>query len=565
MNEPSHSVVVAKGLRIGTGRSSRLRGIGTVAAVVLPILLRAVSAHGQSPVVQRGYGPRVPGATLIETTLTTSNVNPTRFGLVHKLPVDDNIMAQPLFVPHVVINGVSHPVVYVATMSDTLYAFDANLGTRLWRLNLATLEDATPVPIAEFVYSGNKSIINHLGILSTPVIDPAAGTLYAVACTLENGTLVYRLHAIDIATGEPRAGSGVVISGSYGSMTFDARNQLQRISLTISGGNVVFGFGALEHESTAHLYGGWMMAYDTHTLARTGIFATVTTGNGGGGVWQSGRPPVVDGSGNVYVITGNAYGGGYDGVHNFSESILKLDPSHGLSLLDWFTPSNWQTLDEQDRDLTSSGPMILPGTNVLVGGGKTGVLYVLNSTNLGKHTATDSGVIQKIDISVGELRGGPVYWRRSAGNDGSLLYDWGAGDVVKAFEFNGATFVTTPKATGTLHAIWPGGILALSANGRTPGTGVLWATVPTSGNAEGNPPVPGALYAFDAANVASELWNSNMNATRDSLGNFAKFVPPLVAYGRVYVATWSNRVNVYGLLPRAPAAAILPAVTDTDH
>jgi hypothetical protein len=146
-----------------------------------------------------------------------------------------------------------------------------------------------------------------------------------------------------------------------------------------------------------------------------------------------------------------------------------------------------------------------------------------------------------------------VYWQRSATSGGPLLYDWGVTDALKAFPFNGTTFAPTPSATGTVtNQTWPGGILTLSANGETLGTGVLWATVATSGDAEGNPPVPGELYAFDAANVATQLWNSNMNATRDSFGNFAKFVPPLVANGRVYVATWSNKVAVYGLLAPAP-------------
>jgi hypothetical protein len=547
-----HSAVA----ELGTARREQhmktsASAVAASTALMALVLLQGVNAQSQPAVLQRGYDAAVSGATLSETALTASNISATTFGLAFKLAVDDNIMAQPLFVPNLPINGTSHNVVYVATMSDTLYAFDADVGgAPLWSVNLAAFEKATPVPIAQFAYSGNQNIINNLGILSTPVIDLATFTLYAVACTLENSTLVYRLHALDIRTGVPRASSGVVISGSYSTMTFDARNQWQRVALVLSGSNVVLAFGALELESTAHLYSGWVMAYDKSSLAQTGIFATVTSGNGGAGVWQSGRPPVVDGSGNVYLITGNGYNGtGYDGVSNFSESVLKLDPTHGLKLLDWFTPSTWLTLDNEDLDLTSSGVMMVPGTNLLVGGGKTGVLYVLNSTSLGKNTANDSGAIQEIPISASELRGGPVYWQRSSANGGPLLYNWGVNDALKAFSFNGATFSTSPAATGNVgNQIWPGGILTLSANGDTAGSGVLWATVATSGDAENNPPVPGELYAFDAANISRQLWNSNANAARDSFGNFAKFVPPLVANGRVYVATWSKQVAVYGLL-----------------
>jgi hypothetical protein len=512
----------------------------------------------QPPVLQRGYDTGVSGATLSETILDAANVGASTFGLVFKLPVDDVIFAQPLYVPNVVVNQVAHNVLYVATMSDTLYAFDADAGgAPLWKLNLANLVGATPVPIAQFAFSGNRNIVGNLGILSTPVIDLSTNTLYAVACTLENSTMVYRLHAVDITSGAVRAGSGVQISGSYGGSVFAARYQTQRVSLVLAGNNVVFGFGAVELEYAGG-YVGWVMAYDKTTLAQTGSFATVTTGNRGGGVWQSGRPPVVDSSGFVYVYVGNAYGNGYDGVQDFSESVLKLDPANGLKLVDWFTPGNWATLDTNDQDLTSSGPLLIPGTSLIAGGGKTGVMYVLNTASLGKFNSTDSQVVQKLKISTSELRGGPVYWLRSSANGGPLMYNWGVSDRIKAFPFNGSTFATTPSAQGSVtNQIFPGGILTLSANGDSPGTGVLWATVAASGDAENNPPVPGTLYAFDAGNVATELWNSTMNAARDSFGNFAKFVPPLVANGRVYVATWSNQVAVYGLLG---AAATAPSV-----
>jgi hypothetical protein len=517
-------------------------------------LLHAPGVQAQAPqILQRGYDPNVSGANLSETTLNTSNVAPGSFGLVFTLSVNDSVMAQPLYVPGVTINGASHNVVYVETMSDTVYAFDADAGgAPLWQLNLAAFENATAVPMAQFAYNGNTNIVGNDGILSTPVIDPSTDTMYVVALTDENGAMVYRLHAINIATGTPLSGSGVVISGSFGPMTFDARNEWQRSSLVLVGNNVVFGFGALEAEGTGNLYTGWVMAYNKATLTQTGIFATETVGNGGAGVWQSGRPPVVDSSGYVYVFTGNGYTTGYDGVDDFSESVLKLNPANGLSLVDWFTPSNWSTLDTDDLDLASSGPMLIPGTSLLAGGGKAGIMYLLNTNGLGHETSGDSGAIQTVAIS--QMRGGPVYWQRSTANGGPMLYTWGVSDALKAFPFNGSTLATTPSAQGIVsNQIYPGGILALSANGSTPGTGVLWATVAMSGNAF-NVVVPGALYAFDANNVATELWNSNMN-TANSLGNLAKLVPPLVANGRVYVATASQQVAVYGLLPSGSITA----------
>ncbi len=524
-----------------------------------PMAVQAQSAV--QPVLQRGYDAGVSGANLAELTLNTSNVAPSTFGLVFKLPVDDNIFSQPLYVPNVATSGQgTHNVVYVATMSDSLYAFDADSGVQLWSDNFASSVGATPVPIVKFAFAGEgaRNIVGNLGILSTPVIDPSTNTLYLVACTLENSTMVYRLHAVDITSGtEPY--TNVVISGSYNGVTFLSTDVTQRVSLVLSGNQVVFGFGAMEDESgNVGGYAGWVMAYNKATLAQSGIFAPITTGTLGGGVWHSGRPPVVDSSGYVYVFVGNGYTTGYDGLNNFNESALKLDPANGLKLIDWFTPSNWSAMDSIDADLTSSGPMLIPGTSLIAGGGKTGVLYLLNTANLGKYSATDSGVVQEQTITADEIRGGPVYWQRSTANGGPLLYNWGDSDSLKAYPFNGTTFATSPSAQGSITAaLWPGGILALSANADTPGSGVLWATISTSGDSENNPPTPGALYAFDANNVSAELWDSTMNSVRDGFGNFAKFVPPLVANGKVYVATQSNQVAVYGLLS-TPTYTALP-------
>jgi hypothetical protein len=520
------------------------------AALELGLALCAIDPPAQAAqaVLQRGYDAAVSGANLKETTLNTSNVSESTFGLLFKLPLDDAVFAQPLYVPNVAIpNHGTHNVVYVATMSDTLYAFDADVaGPPLWSVNVASRVGASSVPIANFVFGGSRNIVGNLGILSTPVIDPSTGIMYLVACTLENGTMAYRLHAVAVTTGAEPYGPGVLIGGTHGASTFRARDLMQRVSLALSGNAVVFGFGALEFESP-NGYVGWVMAYDKRTLQQSGIFATQTTGNGGGGVWQSGRPPVVDASGYVYVFTGNAYGDGYDGVNNFGESALKLDPANGLRLIDWFTPGDWSALDASDLDLTSSGPLLIQGTNLLAGGGKTGNLYVLNTTDLGKFDPSDSQVVQKLAISTSEIRGGPVYWQRSGANGGPLLYNWGVSDSVKAYAFNGTTFSTSPSMQGSGSQIFPGGILALSANGEQHGSGVLWAAVAVSGDAENNPPVQGELHAFDAEDVSHELWNSTINASRDGFGKFAKFVPPLVANGKVYMATWSNQVAVYGL------------------
>ncbi|MBS0613695.1 MAG: RICIN domain-containing protein [Proteobacteria bacterium] len=513
-------------------------------------LLTLTPPSSATAVYQRGYDAGLSGANLTETSLTTSNVAPSTFGLKFKLKVDDNVFAQPLYVPNVPIaQQGTHNVVYVATMNDSVYAFDADTGARLWLINLATRVGATPVPIGKYAFSGNRNFTGNLGIASTPVIDATTRRMYVVAATQENATMVYRLHAIDITSGAEviTAGAGTVISASNGGSNFSARYQTQRVSLVLAGSNIVFAFGAVELEYAGG-YVGWVMAYDKSRLAQTAALATVVTGNRGGGVWQSGRPPTVDASGNIYVATGNGYGNGYNGTSNFSETVLKLNPSGGLALVDWFTPANWSWLDTNDFDLSSSGFTMIPGTTILAGGGKDGVLYLLNSASMGHYSSNNGGALQSFSASSGEFRGGPVYWNRSAAAGGPLLYNWGAGDVLKSFSFSNSRVVTTPTARGGGPSNWPGGELALSANGSNAGTGIIWANVATSGDPENNPPVPGELRAFSAANVGLELWNSNMVASRDGSGNYAKFVPPLVVNGRVYLATFSNQVMVYGLL-----------------
>ncbi len=547
------------------GAWTGLMAMARAAALAMGLLSYA---HATPAVLQRGYDASVSGANLAETTLTPANVGPGTFGLLFKLPVDDAVFAQPLYVPGVVVPGKgTHNVVYVATMSDSVYAFDADAaGAALWHVNLATLVGATAVDIKQFTYSNNKNIVGNLGILSTPVIDPLTNTMYVVACTFVPATMTapqtmaYRLHAIDIASGTEQ-GTGVVLSGTFAGLTFNPRQQVQRMSLVLSGGQVVIGFSAIEFES-ANSYTGWVMAYNEQSLVQSGIFATVTTGEQGGGVWQSGRPPVVDASGYVYLFTGNGYCPttvatsctGSNGVSDFSESVLKLDPSNGLAILDWFTPSDWATMDENDADLSSSGPLLIPGTPpVLAGGGKTGNIYLLDSTNLGTITPNDTGAIQKAFISASEFRGGPVYWQGPVWQDSKgsspLLYNWGEGDWAKAFSFSGQKLNVYPATQqGGGKQIFPGGILALSANADNAATGILWATVTTAGDSENNPPTAGQLRALNATKLSvPDLWNSGMNAA-DDYGLFAKFVPPVVVNGRVYVATWSNQLAVYGLL-----------------
>ena len=262
----------------------------------------------------------------------------------------------------------------------------------------------------------------------------------------------------------------------------------------------------------------------------TATFATLTgAGVYGAGIWQSGRPPVIDSDrGLIYLFTGNAVGPtGYDGVGNFSQSVICLDSQRGLQVADWFTPSNWRTLDTNDQDLAASGPMLVPGTNLLTGGGKEGVLYILDTTNLGKLVANDTQIIQKQKIVAnGRISGGPVLWNRAAAAGGPLLYNSGANDVLRAYAFDGQRIsASSVAASAELNSGNPGAILALSANGTTAETGIVWSysssvNIPVAGGGGNTDVMPGILRAYDADNVNRLLWTNQMNPRRDDAGLF---------------------------------------------
>ena len=321
---------------------------------------------------------------------------------------------------------------------------------------------------------------------------------------------------------------------------FDSKMQSQRTGLALSNGAVLIAWASHEDATPYH---GWVMAYDASSLHQVGVFC-VTPDFYGGGIWQGGRAPTLDASGNAYFATGN---GRWDGKRNFGDSLLKFSVSTaGLSLIDYFTPSNQATLDLHDSDLSGSGFTLLPGTNLLLGGGKEGVLALLNSTSLGKFVENDAQIVQKLSAGGGHVMGGPVFW--NSGTRGPLVYNWSEDDVLKSYQLSGGRLATPAYSEGgVMSPGHPGGALALSANGSAEDSGIVWAAMSaTQDGIHGK--VQGILRANDAGTLR-EIWTSEQNAARDRLGTLMKFVPPVVANGRVFMPNHDGTVAVYGLLP----------------
>jgi len=456
-----------------------------------------------------------------EILLTPANVNATTFGLKFSAALDGMVFAQPLYMSGLTINGAKHNVVFVATEHDTVYAFDSDTsGAPLWKKTFL-INGATTVPQANV----GSTIPTEVGITGTPVIDPATGTLYVVAETLEAGVYKHRLHALDVTTGNERTGSPKLITPTG----FASKEQLQRPGLAFANGNVYVAFGS---QGDYAPYNGWVVAYSATSLAQVAVW-NVSPGGSGGGVWESGSAPSIDSNGDLYVSSGN---GSFNKTTQFSMSIVKLSPT--LSVLDWFAPWDAVAQSLKDLDLGSGGVLVLPDQtgpfpHLLIECGKLPQIYVLNRDNLGHQGATsDSQIVQELNGPVGGTTGTqsadhcfttPAYWQ---GN----LYFAGNNDVIKQFPLDPATGLmsATPTARGTFIFAFPGGQPVTSSNDAS--SGIVWVV---------DRGAPAHLHAFDAANVSNSLYTSDPLV-------FEKFAVPTVVEGKVFVAG-QNKLFVFGL------------------
>jgi len=475
------------------------------------------------------------GANLTETTLTPANVNARHFGMLFKRVLDDQVYGQPLLAANVTIGGGTQDVVYLTTVNNSVYAFDANdpeASTPIWHVNFGTPANLYDARFGCLDMNGN------MGIVGTPVIDAGSGTLYVVALTKAGGGFTQRLHALDMTTGADLPNSPVTIAAAE----FDPLMQNQRPGLLLANGMVYIGYASHCDKEPYH---GFLLAYDAKSLQQTAVFNTSPTGSAAS-IWQSGQAPAADSDGNVYVVAGN---GSWDGKTNFSESFLKLDPH--LKLMDWFTPTNHFQLDKDDNDINSSGATLIPGTKMVVGGGKEGVLYTLDTDHFG-HLG-DEHAVQHFQATGSHLHS-IVYWESA--KSGRLLYIWGQRDKARVYRFKGEKLDETPfMSRPEMNEGHPGAMLSLSANGGR--DGILWAAIHASGDSW-HESRPGILHAYDADDINRELWNSLENPKRDDCGNYAKMSPPTIANGKVHLASFgtenigTGQLCVYGLLPTGP-------------
>lgn len=294
-------------------------------------------------------------------------------------------------------------------------------------------------------------------------------------------------------------------------------------------------------------YTGWVIGYDGRTLAQTSVLNLTPNGTHGA-VWASGAAPALDPAGNIYFLDadgtfeGTLDGDGFPANDDFGNCFVKLSTSGGvLAVADYFTMFNTQAESDADQDLGSGGAMVLPNLTdaggivrrLAVGAWKDKHIYLVDRTNMGKFVpgaTSNSYIYQDVPNALaGGVFGSPAYFN-------GRLYYGAVGDQLQTFDFVKAKLVGTPSSqTGTIFG-YPGTTPAISANGTA--DGIVWAAQ------NGDPAI---LHAYDASNLATELYHSNQAPKdRDHFGIGNKFIVPTIANGKVYVGT-QDSVGVFGL------------------
>ncbi|WP_250494452.1 PQQ-binding-like beta-propeller repeat protein [Caballeronia sp. GAWG1-1] len=486
------------------------------------------------------------GQQLAETKLTPANVNSTTFGKLNVLAADGPVDAEPLFLTSVAIAGGTHNVLYVATENASVYAFDADTGAILWK---SSTLGAGETPSDDH---GCGQITPTIGITATPVIDRTRGpngAIYVVGMSKDtSGKYHQRIHALDITTGAELFNGPTEIAASYpgtgagsanGRVSFDPGQYAERASLLLQNGVV---YTAWTSHCDIMPYTGWVIGYNASTLQQANVLNLTPNGQMGA-IWMSGAGLASDGTSIYFLDANGTFDATLDGngmpIHgNFGNGFLKLGTSPALAVTDYFQPSNTVNESAADEDLGSGGALVLPdlvdtgGTthHLALGAGKTSTIYVVNRDAMGKFDSNADHIYQEI---VGQIRG-PMFAMPAYFNN--TVYFGSIGDSIKAFGIANAALSTTPTSQTANSFGSPGATPSVSANGAA--NGIVWAV--ENGTIA-------VLHAYDASNLARELYNSNQAAgARDQFGQGNKFITPMIANGKVYVGT-RNGVGVFGL------------------
>jgi len=303
-------------------------------------------------------------------------------------------------------------------------------------------------------------------------------------------------------------------------------------------------------------YNGWIIGYDASTLAQTAVLNLAPNGEAGA-IWMSGAGPAADSSGNIYVLDANGDfdsdldENGFPNQHDFGNAFLKISTSGGLAVADYFEMYFEQTENAEDEDLGSGGALVLPDItdgagkvwHLAVGAGKDTNMYVVDREAMGKFTPKRDNIHQVVPIVLPYgIFGMPAYFNNT-------LYYGPVSSPIKAFTIINAQVSSAPSSQSATTMGYPGATPSISANGST--GAILWAleNVAYQCVSAGCGAPNSILHAYDATNLAKELYNSDQAGARDKLGPGNKFITPTVVNGKVYVGA-TNGVAVFGLLQK---------------
>ena len=547
----SLTLTAAANATIGTssvviqGQSGSLSHTATLSlTVAAPTGIDAVTYHYDNS--RTGLNPN-------ETILTLANVNSSTFGKLNLLSVDGKVDAEPLYLSAVTISGQTHNVLYVVTEHDSIYAFDADSGTQLWKVSALGSGETTSDD------RGCGQITPEIGITSTPVIDRhqgTNGTIFIVAMSKDGGGAYHqRIHALDVTTGAETNGSPTEISGTYpgtgdsssnGKVNFLPGQYAERVGLLLMNQTIYLGW-------TSHCdirpYTGWIMGYSESTLQQSQIIDLTPNGSDGA-IWMAGAGLAGDTSGNIYLLDANGTldptinAGGFPVSADYGNAIVKLSTANNsLIVADYFEPYNSIAESNVDTDLGSGGALLLPDLNdsngvvhqLIVGAGKDKNIYVGDRDSLGKYNpANNSALYQEIPNALPNgVWSMPAYFNNT-------VYYGGVSDYLRAFSITNAKLGTTPSSESATTFGYPGATPSISSNGTS--NGIVWALESTIGSTA-------VLHAYNATNLSKELYNSTQAAgSRDGFGTGNKFLTPMIIHGKVYVGT-PNGIAVFGLLP----------------
>jgi hypothetical protein len=555
------------------------------------------------------------GAYFNETVLTPAQVGSRWMKVGQFYTMDSGSNSQPLYVPDLVVNGVKKDVVIATDNTGHVYWFDANATTDTYLVKKALTDPETG--------SGRGIRSVGQGIAGTPVVDMQNELLYVLFQTATNGIIedscwrsnidvAFWLTALDLHTGN--AVRSVRINATYPnnqptfvpttdgacpnipaslipakSSEFISQNQNSRSALLLDHGKIYLTFGMQAHEESRY-YKGWVLRYDAQTFEQQGAFnvAPEHRGYDGGGIWGGGAGLAADAAGNVYVMTGN--GPAQPANLSYGNSFLKLAPrGKTLQVAGSFSPGSSVWCDANkwaaaDVDLGSGGVLLVPGTDRMIGGGKSGELAVLSTSAMtpGVVCASSPATVQFFQAFINSfhllppqqntydtigwqggphLHGSPIYWR--GGNpDYGYLYHWAEKDYPRQFKYNVSTGTldtvslkgnqTTTFPTNVVlspntdspggNSVMPGGMMSLSAQGNVAGTAVLWSVshwCPDLSNCAQN--YTDRLSAFNAETMAL-LYTSTVNTSVIPQWQMGHWAPPLIAEGKVFVATANGRM-----------------------